>query len=85
MSCISVSTLRNLSLWKKSPGSVPAWVWEQTELETLVLADNRLAEVSELVGKLKLLQMLDLGLRLPASLDRLTRLRYLNISAGSGR
>jgi hypothetical protein len=35
----------HLNLWKKRLGSVP--VWEQTELETLVLADNGLSDVSE--------------------------------------
>lgn len=34
-----------LSLWKQRLGSVPEWVWERTELETLVLADNGLSEI----------------------------------------
>src|SRR5260370_41179101 len=51
----------NLSLWKKELGVVPAWVWERTELETLVLADNRLTDLSDRIGGLKKLRMLDLG------------------------
>ena len=38
----------HLSLWKKSPGRVPDWVWQKTGLETLVLAENDLSEVSDL-------------------------------------
>ncbi len=51
----------HLNLWKKRLGRVPDSVWEQTELETLVLADNDLSEVSEQIGRLKRLRMLDLG------------------------
>ena len=40
---------------------MPDSVWEQTELETLVLADNGLEEVSEQIGRLQKLRMLDLG------------------------
>lgn len=36
-------------------------VWEQVDLETLVLADNDLTEVSTKIGNLKCLRMLDLG------------------------
>jgi Leucine-rich repeat (LRR) protein len=35
----------HLNLRKKRLGHVPDWVWEQPELETLVLADNDLSEV----------------------------------------
>src|SRR6266478_6613261 len=52
---------RNLNLWKRGLGRVPDSVWSQTELETLVLADNGLTEVSERIGELKNLRMLDLG------------------------
>jgi hypothetical protein len=52
---------RHLNLWKKQLWRVPEYVWERTELETLVLADNGLPEVSERVGDLKKLRMLDLG------------------------
>jgi Leucine-rich repeat (LRR) protein len=51
----------NLSLWKKGLGVVPTWVWERTELETLVLADNGLSDLSDRISGLKKLRMLDLG------------------------
>ena len=51
----------NLSLWKKGLRVVPTWVWERTELETLVLADNGLSDLSDRIGGLKKLRMLDLG------------------------
>ena len=98
----------HLSLWKQALGVVPDVVWERTDLQTLVLAGNDLVEVSERIGNLRNLRMLDLGhnrLRgipdsigdieglsdflylhdnqltdLPASLTRLDKLRYLNIS-----
>jgi Leucine-rich repeat (LRR) protein len=63
-----------LNLWKKRLGRVPDSVWGQTTLETLVLADNDLTEVSSQIGRLRALRMLDLGH------NRLTKLRYLNIS-----
>ena len=87
---------------------MPEWVWEQTNVETLVLADNGLTEVSVRIGDMRALRMLDLGhnrltavpealgdldplsdflylhdnklTSLPSSLERLTKLRYLNIS-----
>jgi hypothetical protein len=40
-------TPRTLNLWKRGLGQVPDSVWDQAELETLVLADNGLTEVSE--------------------------------------
>lgn len=52
---------RHLNLWKKQLGRVPDDVWEQIDLETLVLADNGLAEISGQIGALKKLRMLDLG------------------------
>ena len=39
-----------LNLWKKRLEIVPDWVWERTELETLILADNELTEISERIG-----------------------------------
>lgn len=51
----------DLNLWKKHLGQVPDWVWENTELRTLILADNGLTEISPRIGTLKKLRMLDLG------------------------
>src|SRR5216683_2795699 len=68
----------NLSLWNKGLGVVPTWVWERTELETLVLADNGLSDLSDRIGHLKKLRMLDLGhnklARLPDALGDLSGL-----------
>jgi Leucine-rich repeat (LRR) protein len=50
-----------MNLWKQHLGRVPESVWEQIDLETLVLADNDLSEVSSRIGQLKKLRMLDLG------------------------
>jgi hypothetical protein len=55
------SSALHLNLWKKGLGNVPDSVWERTEIETLVLAENNLLEVSEQIGRLKRLGMLDLG------------------------
>jgi Leucine-rich repeat (LRR) protein len=78
-------SLPELNLWKKQLGRVPDSVWEQTELESLVLAENGLSEVSEQIGRLKRLRMLDLGHNqltwLPESLadiDGLTDFLYLH-------
>jgi Leucine-rich repeat (LRR) protein len=75
----------HLSLWKKQLGHVPESVWEQVELETLVLADNGLREVSAKIGRLKRLRMLDLGhnalTQVPdtlGDLDGLTDFLYLH-------
>jgi Leucine-rich repeat (LRR) protein len=75
----------HLSFWKKRLGRVPEWVWVRTELETLVLADNELSEISNQIGRLKNLRMLDLGhnalTHLPdalANLDGLTDFLYLH-------
>lgn len=79
------TTKPNLSLWKKGLGVVPTWVWERTELETLVLADNALSDLSDRIGGLKKLRMLDLGhnklSQLPVALgelDGLTDFLYLH-------
>jgi hypothetical protein len=54
----------HLNLWRKRLGSLPDSVWEQTELETLVLADNDLdGTCPERIGALQNLRMLDLGRR----------------------
>jgi Leucine-rich repeat (LRR) protein len=75
----------NLNLWKKRLGRVPEWVWQRTELETLVLADNQLSDVSVQIERLKKLRMLDLGhnrlTHVPdavAGLDGLTDFLYLH-------
>ncbi len=58
----SKSTLpSNLNLWKKQLTHVPDFVWQQSELETLILADNNLSELSGQIGRLKRLRTLDLG------------------------
>jgi Leucine-rich repeat (LRR) protein len=60
-------------------------VWAGTDLETLVLAENDLSELSERIGGLKKLRMLDLGhnklARVPdtlAGLDCLADFLYLH-------
>ena len=60
-------------------------MWERTDLETLVLADNELSEISNHIGHLKKLRMLDLGhnrlTQVPdalADLDGLTDFLYLH-------
>src|SRR5690242_158886 len=64
-----------LNLWKKQLGAVPDWVWERTDLEALVLADNGLTSVSESIAALNRLRMLDLGhnhlTQVPAALGEL--------------
>lgn len=74
-----------LSFWKNRLGCVPESVWEKTELEALVLADNDLSELSEQIGCLRRLRMLDLGHnrlgKVPdalADLDGLTDFLYLH-------
>ena len=78
-------------LWKKRLGRVPDWVWERTELETLVLADNDLTEISGEIGCLKRLRMLDLGHNQLASvpdaiggIEALTDFLYLHDNRLSG-
>ena len=61
MAIMSESIPAVLNLWKKALGSVPDSVWEQTELEALILADNGLTKVSDQLGNLNRLRMLDLG------------------------
>ena len=51
----------HLNLWKQRLGQVPDWVWERTNLETLVLADNDLCEISPSIGSLRALRILDFG------------------------
>ena len=58
---MSETSAVNLNLWKQRCGRVPESVWNQVSLETLVLADNDLTEISADIGRLKRLRMLDLG------------------------
>ncbi|MBW8866608.1 MAG: leucine-rich repeat domain-containing protein [Acidobacteria bacterium] len=80
-----MSSSAHLNLWKQQLGAVPESVWERTDLETLVLADTGLTEVSSRIGGLKKLRMLDLGhnqlTRVPdaiGDLDALTNFLYLH-------
>jgi hypothetical protein len=68
---------------------VPDSVWDQTDLETLLLANNDLSAISEQIGRLKHLRMLDLGhnalTSVPeslADLDSLSDLLYLHDKEG---
>ena len=67
-----------LNLWKKNLGSVPNYVWERTDVEVLILADNALSEISEQIRNLSRLRTLDLGHNqltlLPESLGEITGL-----------
>ena len=51
----------SLNLWQQQLGCVPDTLWDRVDLESLVLANNALSEVSERVGGLRRLRMLDLG------------------------
>ncbi|PYV74052.1 MAG: hypothetical protein DMG96_21290, partial [Acidobacteria bacterium] len=51
----------HLNLWKHRLRQVPESVWEQDNLETLVLADNDLQEIPAGIARLTHLRMLDLG------------------------
>jgi len=68
-----------LNLWKQHLGHVPDTIWDQTEIETLILADNDLSEISERIDRLHSLRTFDLGhnllASLPSSLGSLTDLR----------
>lgn len=78
----------HLSRWKQALGTVLDDVWDNVGLRTPVLADNNLIELSDRIGELRKLQMLDLGhnklRRLPQSLgdlDALTDFLYLHDNA----
>ena len=62
-----------LDLWKKNLGTVPAEVWERTDLEVLILADNGLTELSDSLGRLSNLRTLDLGHNRLATLPEIGR------------
>jgi hypothetical protein len=42
-----------LNFWKEDLRQVPEAVWDQVNVEALVLAENRLTEVSDRIGRLK--------------------------------
>jgi Leucine-rich repeat (LRR) protein len=67
-----------LNLWKRHLDVVPDYVWQQTDLETLILTDNELSEISPKIGNLKNLRTLDLGhnqlITLPETLGDLVSL-----------
>ena len=69
---------KTLNLWKQQLGTVPASVWDHTAPETLILADNGLAELPDGIGALTKLRTLDLGHNLledlPESLGQLADL-----------
>ena len=47
--------------WKEQRGRVLDWVWERTDLQTLIRADNGLSELSERGGRRDKRRRLDLG------------------------
>jgi Leucine rich repeat len=51
----------SLNLWKQKLGAVPESVWDQIDLQKLILAENDLIEVSERIAGLRSLRTLDLG------------------------
>jgi Leucine-rich repeat (LRR) protein len=82
---VTQAAMPHLNLWKQQLGHVPDTVWERTDLETLVLADNALCELSEHIARLTRLRMLDLGhnrlTRVPdaiGDLESLTDFLYLH-------
>ena len=50
-----------LNLWRHELGEVPEWVWQQTELRVLILANNGLTALPPGIGRLHRLTTLDLG------------------------
>jgi hypothetical protein len=52
LACVTDAHGPNLNLWKHQLGYVPDAVWSRTDLETLVLAENALSELSERIGSL---------------------------------
>src|SRR4051812_18488813 len=59
--CYARAPMAHLNFWKQPLRAVPDEVWQRSDVETLVLADTGLTEVSERLGELRLLRMLDLG------------------------
>jgi Leucine-rich repeat (LRR) protein len=74
--------LKQINLWKQGLTHVPDSVWEQTDAEVLILADNRLTEISPAIGGMRALRTLDLGhneiAAIPAEIGELVQLdRFL--------
>ena len=44
---------KSLNLWKQQLGTLPSSLWDNTALETLILADNALAELPEGIAALE--------------------------------
>ncbi|MGH9140547.1 MAG: leucine-rich repeat domain-containing protein, partial [Vicinamibacterales bacterium] len=69
---------KSVNLWRQNLGVLPATLWENTALETLMLADNQLTELPPAIAALTSLRTLDLGhnllTELPESLSLLTAL-----------
>src|SRR5688572_11738337 len=70
--------MTDLNLWKQQLRAVPDDVWDRGDLETLVLANNGLTTISDRIGRLQRLRMLDLGHNeladLPVALGELVNL-----------
>ena len=66
---------KSLNLWKQQLGTLPASLWDNTALETLILADNGLTELPEAIGALTSLRTLDLGHNRLTDLPESLRLR----------
>ena len=49
------------SFWKKNLRTVPAELWNDTEITVLILAENALTALSTQIGQLQRLRTLDLG------------------------
>ncbi|WP_405525838.1 leucine-rich repeat domain-containing protein [Streptomyces canus] len=50
-----------LNLWRQQLGKVPEYVWQHTELQVLILADNGLTDLPPEIGRMLRLTTLDLG------------------------
>jgi Leucine-rich repeat (LRR) protein len=53
--------MAHLNLWKQQLKEVPEAIWDRLDLESLILADNGLTEISPKLARLRRLRMLDLG------------------------
>ena len=48
-----------INLWKRNLGAVPAEIWNEIDIQVLILADNNISEVSPRIGDLRNLRTLD--------------------------